>query len=92
MADSPPKYRKSAIAWAILWRANNKLDGRQHHLIGDPNHPSRTKLFSNRKLARTFAKEKYAYISQRPDLRCEPFGWCLPKVVRVRVTVEVVSG
>ena len=78
-------------AWGILWRSNNALDGRREHLDGDPNHPCRTLLFDSRAEARRYNNERYGYIRTRPDLRAEPHGWEMPKVVRVLIRMEIIG-
>jgi len=76
-------------AWAILWRSENRLDGKQEHLVGTPYHPCRTVLFDTRQEARAFIAEQYGYIRNHPDLRAEPFGWKMPQAVRVKIVVAV---
>lgn len=74
--------------WAILWRSHNRLEGMQQHLIGDPTHATRTLLFETREAARAAVKDQYGYIPSRADLRAEPHGWKMPRVVPVTITVE----
>jgi hypothetical protein len=74
------------LAWAILMRSENKLDGYRQHFDGTTNHPCRRRLFETRKEAREFIKQHYAYF-KRPDLRAEPHGWKMPLPVRVKVEV-----
>ncbi len=81
---------KEINRWAVLWRKNNKLDGKLEHLIWDWKDPDRKTpvLFLTRREARIFAKERYGYISERPDLRNEPHGWKPVKVVKVKCKFE----
>ncbi len=72
-------------AWGLLWQQDNQLDGHREFLIGDADTPARRLLFSSRKAARAACEARYGYISQRADLRAEPHGWKMPKVVRVRI-------
>ena len=73
-------------AWAIKWVSDNSLDGHSEHFIG--NGDRSIWLFHSRQRAREAVKEKYSYIAIREDLRREPFGWKVPRVVRVKVNVE----
>jgi hypothetical protein len=75
-------------AWAILWRSENKLEGYREHLAGDPVHASRTLLFRTRTAALIYNEQRYGYIRNRPDLRREPHGWKMPKVVRVEIDIK----
>jgi hypothetical protein len=70
--------------WGLLWRSVNQIDGTTEHLIYENCLPV---LFQTCTEARDYAKRKYGYIL-RPDLRAEPFGWRLPKAVRVEITVK----
>jgi len=45
-------------------------------------------LFTSRAAARAWIKAKHGYIAKRPDLRREPFGWFMPRPVRVTVSVQ----
>jgi hypothetical protein len=45
-------------------------------------------LFHSREAARKYLDIHYGYFRNRPDLRREPFGWRIPKVVRANVRVE----
>lgn len=75
-------------AWGILWRSENRLDGRIERLMGDPGHACRRLLFRSRSEARKFIADRYGYIKERPDLRAEPHGWRMPLAVRVRVIIS----
>lgn len=86
------------MAWGILWRSENRLDGKTEYLIGEgfdrtrKLSPVRTLLFQTRKEARRFCDETLGYIKTRPDLRAEPHGWKTPKVVKVIITVRAAKG
>ena len=70
-------------AWGILWRSDNRLDGKCEHLFirfGSYG------LFQTRKACRDFIEEEYGWIRARDDLRREPYGWKMPKAVRVSIT------
>jgi hypothetical protein len=45
-------------------------------------------LFSTRKMARALINSHYGYIRRRSDLRRDPFGWRIPKAVRVKISVK----
>jgi hypothetical protein len=80
-------YRRNY--WGILWRSDNMLDGKRQHLVFgsfyEPKGPGPT-LFLTRAEAREFRDKHYGYIRTREDLKREPHGWKLPRVVRVRAT------
>jgi len=82
--------RRSRKAWAIKWRSENLLDGKQEYLVGGLFDPDAAPplLFDTRAAARQRQRDSYGYIHHRPDLHREPHGWLSPQVVRVRVTVE----
>lgn len=79
---------RNRLAWAVLWRSKNTLDGYSEFLLGTPDHPTRTKLFESRREAREFVREEFGYIKERSGLRKEPHGWKMPMPVRVRISVE----
>lgn len=91
-------------AWGILWRSDNRLDGKQEHLVGHLNcrdgdgapvkpagEAQLTLTFKTKREAQAFIRVRYGYIGQRPDLRAEPYGWKMPIPVRVRISVERIS-
>ena len=71
-----------------MWHARNKLDGETKYLMWD--YGPTPLLFRTRREARAYRNERWGYIRTRKDLRTEPHGWLLPKVVRVSVSWEVV--
>lgn len=77
------------MAWAILMRSNNKLDGIREYLLGVTDHPTHTELFESRSEARKYVSDEYGYLKQRPDLRKEPYGWKMPVVVRVKIDIRM---
>jgi hypothetical protein len=77
-------------AWAIAHESNNLLDGHRQWLEGTPYHASHTLLFGTRAEARTHLEQAHGYLRNRADLRKEPFGWRVPKVVKVAVSVKEV--
>jgi len=85
------------MKWAIKWRSKNKLDGDCSHLIGFPQRfPANksgytTMCFETRQLARDYVNRHYSYIKGRKDLKEEPHGWKMPKVVKVSVTVKEID-
>lgn len=74
--------------WAILFRSDNHLMGKREHLVCEPDRVERVVMFETRREARKYIDAKYAYLRTRPDLRAEPHGWKLPRIVRVKVRVE----
>ena len=76
--------------WAVLWRSDNRLDGRTRRFMlnGDWN----PVLLRTRAEARQWVRKHYGYIAQRPDLQTEPHGWKMPLPVKVRVTLELLSA
>jgi hypothetical protein len=68
--------------WAGQWRSKNSLDGKIEHVLYENCLPV---LFRTRKDARDYIQTKYGYIKTRTDLREEPFGWRMPKVVKVEI-------
>ena len=74
---------KPVHRWALEWRSVNALDGETRHLIFRDRLPA---LFITRDDARRFAVQEYGYIKSRPDLRCEPHGWRMPRPVRVVIS------
>lgn len=75
--------------WAILWNSKNSLDGRQNYMMWD--YGPTPLLFKTRREAREYRNEKWGYIRDRKDLRREPHGWRLPKIVRVEMNVAVLT-
>ena len=73
----PTKPRK---AWGVLWRQRNKLEGHLEQLLWG--------TFATRQQAQRWIEDHYGYIRTRPELRREPYGWRMPKAVRVTITVE----
>jgi len=75
--------QSDAVAWAVLWRSNSRLDGPVCHLMREAGVP---KLFASRKLAKVWIKKEYGYIAHRKDFRSEPHCWRMPTPVRVSVS------
>jgi hypothetical protein len=82
---SAPKVKRSVRRWGVLWRSDNRLDGKRTNFMFHDRQPV---LFMTRREARAWIKEFYGYIAERPDLRAEPHGWKVPLPVRVVVTLE----
>jgi hypothetical protein len=74
------------ILWAVQWRSKNKADGETIHLLYRDGVPV---LFDTRKKAREWIEGRYSYIKDRKDLKREPFGWRMPRAVKVDVTLEI---
>jgi hypothetical protein len=93
-------------AWGILWRSDNRLDGKREMLLGDltaphgDGHPvikpaggaQVTLTFKTKREATAFIRDRYGYIAKRRDLKAEPHGWKMPIPVRVRISVEPMSS
>jgi hypothetical protein len=71
--------------WAAQWHSKCRLDGETKYLCYSSD--CLPKLFRTRAACRAWIKAKYGYIAERPDLRAEPFGWKMPKPVRVQLVV-----
>jgi len=70
-----------------MWHSRNKLDGEQKYLMWDCG--CTPLLFRTRREATVYRNDKWGYIRYRKDLRKEPHGWLLPKVVHVEVSWKV---
>lgn len=75
--------------WALRWRSRNYLDGTTEYLVCRPT-CCRVISFETRREAREFRAQTFGYINSRPDLRGEPHGWLVPKIVRVEITTREV--
>jgi len=73
------------LRWAVKFRSKNKLDGYREYFVFKNGYPV---LFFSRKEAIKFIKEEYGYLKTRKDLRKEPFGWRIPKAIRITVTLK----
>ena len=76
---------KRIIRWGLVWQSNNKRDGKLEHIICAGLTPA---LFCTRQDARNYRESRYGYFRDRPYLRDEPYGWRMPKVVRLRISLE----
>jgi hypothetical protein len=82
--DIPP--RADLRAWAVEWHSVNRLDGVQRYLFWDHDlGPFVYTLFRTRRECRAWIDRHHGYLRKRPDLRVEPFGWRMPRAVRVTV-------
>ena len=81
------------MTWAIKWRSKNKLDGDCSHLIGFPQRfPANKSGYTTMCFeTRDYVNRLYSYIKGRKDLKEEPHGWKMPKVVKVSVTVKEID-
>ena len=77
--------QRRVIRWALKWRSKNKIDGEREFFMWNYQAPY---LFATRREAREYRDKRWGYIRERPDLREEPHGWRLPKVVKVSVILE----
>jgi hypothetical protein len=78
------RHRASRKRWAVLWHSENKLNGKTVYFISNE---GEWMLFRTRQQAREWNEKEHGFIKGRPDLRGEPHGWRMPKIVRVVVTV-----
>jgi hypothetical protein len=78
----------SVIKWGAIWYSKNKLDGVTEHIIFENGLPV---LFTTKREIREFIKQKYGYIAKRKDLRAEPHGWRMPKLVKVKVELPALK-
>jgi hypothetical protein len=81
-----PTLNRKAVRWAILWRSNNRVDGKREHLRGDGT--GLPLMFTTRAHCRAYIRGVFGYIQSRPDLRAEPHGWKMPQAVKVLVSIE----
>ena len=70
--------------WGILWRSENKRDGKNEHLIFRDCIPT---IFRSRRQARQQIETEWGYLRTRTDLRAEPHGWKMPIPVKVRIEI-----
>jgi hypothetical protein len=75
--------------WGVEFHSLNAVDGDHRHLQWD-NTPEHTfpHLFRTRRECAAYIKRHWAYLRERPDLRREPFGWRMPRPVRVLMRIE----
>lgn len=71
--------------WGILWRSENRLDGKRQYFLWDGTLPL---LFRSRADAREYISDRFGYIAERPDLRREPHGWKMPSPIKVDVHIK----
>ena len=71
--------------WAVLWRSVRTVCSEERHFMFDG---GGVVLRKSRREAREWIDKHYSYLRTRPDLRREPFGWRMPRAVKVKVTVE----
>jgi hypothetical protein len=76
--------------WSVLWVQDNLLDGKVRQLVFDHEIANGPVLFDTRAKARKYRDSRYGYIRAREDLKREPHGWKLPRVVRVQATYVTV--
>ena len=74
-------------AWAVEGRASSKAGGERQFPTWDQH--DRFRVFETRRDCRAYIEERWGYLRERPDLRAGPFGWRMPRAVRVTVQREV---
>lgn len=72
--------------WAAEWCSKNELDGERRYFMNENCLPV---LFRTRAACRAWIDAKCGYIRRRKDLQKEPFGWRMPKPVKVVITKAV---
>ena len=75
--------------WAGQWFSNNIRDGVTKHILYANCLPV---LFRTRRECREYINERYGYIKDREDLRSEPYGWRLPRPVKVILALKNEEG
>lgn len=80
---------KAIIRWGALWHCKCKLDGVTEHICFEHCLPA---LFIRKGDAQEWIRKHYGYIAKRKDLRAEPFGWRMPKPVRVSIALRKGGG
>lgn len=83
--ESMKALKWTGTVWGIKWVQRNREGDASHLMHTAPGPPV---AFRTRAEARAWVTEYYGYIADRADLRAEPHGWRVPRVVRVMVTVE----
>lgn len=71
-----------------MWRSHNRLDGKRRHYMNSNCMPL---FFMTRRECRAYIQDAYGYIKKRDDLRAEPYGWRLPKAVRVEIILREIA-
>ena len=74
--------------WGAEWHSRCLLDGDIRHIMFESGMPV---VFGTREEARQWIRRKYGYIRHREDLRREPYGWRMPRAVRIEVTVRAIA-
>jgi hypothetical protein len=75
--------------WAVEWHSVNAVDGDRRHLQWDNTFEHTfPHLFRTRRECAAYIKRHHGYLKDRPDLRREPFGWRMPRPVRVLMRIE----
>lgn len=74
--------------WGLEWHSKNQHGEDRHIIWPDGFSQGQPILFKTRAEAREFQQERFGYIRTRKDLRAEPHGWRMPKVVRVELELR----
>jgi len=72
--------------WALEWHCKVDKKEKRKQLVYENCVPI---LFQTRKKARLYAEGRYGYIKTRKDLRDSPFGWRMPRPIKVHVTTKI---
>ena len=73
--------KQKVYLWGLQWYSKNIQDGVTKHLLFDGD--CKPLLFRYRKEALSARDNVYGYIRNREDLRNEPYGWRLPRPVKI---------
>ena len=68
-----------------MWRSYSKRDGKEERIEWENCNPV---LFKTRKEALAHINLEYGYIRSRKDLKAEPYGWKMPRAVKVEVILR----
>mgnify|MGYP001618532799 FL=1 len=66
--------------WGLLWHSQNRLDGVREHLLYKDGMPL---VFPKRDAARAYAQTYFRDLKTRRDLRMEPHGYRMPRLVKL---------
>lgn len=88
----PRMLNPNREAWAVEFRTESLRSGSKRFLVRKVPGQLLPSLFRTRQDARKFAEEQLGYIRKRPDLQAEPHGWKPPRVVKVKIAIDVCQG
>lgn len=71
--------------WGVKFHSKNKLDGIRSFFVFENYFPV---LFFTKREAMEYIKGRYGYLKDRKDLRQEPFGWRMPKPIKITIEIS----